>query len=42
MAKRFLCGLVAIALVVGAAYSSLLIAPEERTMGALYRIFSCM
>ena len=39
MAKRFLFGLVAIALVVGAAYSSLLVAPEERTMGALYRIF---
>ena len=39
MAKRLLFGLVAIALVVGAAYSSLLIAPEERTMGALYRIF---
>lgn len=39
MAKRFLFGLVAIALVVGAAYLSLLVAPEERTMGALYRIF---
>ena len=39
MVKRFLFGLVAIALVVGAAYSSLLVAPEERTMGALYRIF---
>lgn len=39
MAKRFLFGLLAIALVVGAAYSSLLVAPEERTMGALYRIF---
>jgi len=39
VAKRFLFGVVAIALVVGAAYSSLLIAPEERTMGALYRIF---
>ena len=39
MTKRFLFGLVAIALVVGAAYLSLLVAPEERTMGALYRIF---
>ena len=39
MVKRFWFGLVAMALVVGAAYSSLLIAPEERTMGALYRIF---
>jgi len=39
MAKRVLLGLAAIALAVGAAYSSLLVAPEERTMGALYRIF---
>src|SRR5947208_1418189 len=39
MAKRFAFALAAIALVVGAAYSSLLVAPEERTMGALYRIF---
>jgi heme exporter protein C len=39
MAKRLLFGLVAMTLVVGAAYLSLLVAPEERTMGALYRIF---
>jgi heme exporter protein C len=39
MAKRVLLGTVAILLVIAAAYCSLFVAPEERTMGALQRIF---
>jgi heme exporter protein C len=39
MAKRILLGFVAIALVLAAGYSSFFIAPIERTMGLIQRIF---
>jgi heme exporter protein C len=39
MSKRVLLGAVAIALVVAAAYASFFIAPTERTMGLIQRIF---
>src|ERR1700692_3391734 len=39
MAKRILLGTVAVLLVIGAAYASFFIAPLERTMGALQKIF---
>jgi heme exporter protein C len=39
MMKRVLFGLVAIGLVACAAYASFYIAPEERTMGAIQKIF---
>src|SRR5271154_1087267 len=39
MAKRILLGTVAVLLVVAAAYASFYIAPLERTMGALQKIF---
>lgn len=39
MAKRIILGAVAIFLVVAAAYASFYIAPEERTMGVVQRIF---
>ena len=39
MAKRVILGTVAILLVIAAAYASFYIAPEERTMGVVQRIF---
>jgi heme exporter protein C len=39
MMKRILFGMVAIGLVMCAAYASFYIAPEERTMGAIQKIF---
>ena len=39
MAKRIILGAVAILFVVAAAYASFYVAPEERTMGVLQRIF---
>ncbi len=39
MAKRILLGAVAILLVIASAYASFYIAPEERTMGVIQRIF---
>jgi heme exporter protein C len=39
MSKRILLGTVAIGLVVAAAYAAFYVAPEERTMGVLQRIF---
>lgn len=39
MVKRILLGTVAIGLVVAAAYAAFYVAPEERTMGLLQRIF---
>jgi heme exporter protein C len=39
MAKRILLGAVAVLLVMAAAYASFYIAPEERTMGLIQRIF---
>ncbi len=39
MAKRIVLGLVAILFVVASAYASFYIAPEERTMGVIPRIF---
>src|SRR3974377_899890 len=39
MAKRILFGLVAILLVIAAAYANFYIAPQERTMGVIQRIF---
>ncbi|MGB7435597.1 MAG: cytochrome c biogenesis protein CcsA [Candidatus Acidiferrum sp.] len=39
MGKRILLGAVAIVLVIAAAYGSFFVAPEERTMGLIYRIF---
>jgi heme exporter protein C len=39
MAKRIVLGAVAILLVIAAAYASFYVAPEERTMGVLQRIF---
>ncbi len=39
MTKRLLLGVVALLLVIVAAYASFYIAPEERTMGAIQRIF---
>src|SRR5246127_3417782 len=39
MAKRVLLGAAAVLLVIAAAYASFFVAPEERTMGALQRIF---
>src|SRR5579859_4612191 len=39
MAKRVLLGAAAVLLVVAAAYMAFFVAPEERTMGTLYRIF---
>jgi heme exporter protein C len=39
MTKRILFGAVAILLVIAAAYASFFIAPEERTMGLIQRIF---
>ena len=39
MAKRIILGAVAILLVIAAAYASFYVAPEERTMGVIQRIF---
>ena len=39
MAKRVLLGAAAVLLVIAAAYAAFFVAPEERTMGTLYRIF---
>src|SRR5579863_5594753 len=39
MPKRVLLGAAAVLLVVAAAYMAFFVAPEERTMGTLYRIF---
>ena len=39
MSKRIILGAVAILLVLAAAYASFFIAPEERTMGVIQRIF---
>jgi heme exporter protein C len=39
MIKRILFGAVAVLLVIAAAYAAFFIAPEERTMGAIQRIF---
>jgi heme exporter protein C len=39
MGKRIILGAVAILLVIAAAYASFYVAPEERTMGVLQRIF---
>ncbi len=39
MTKRIILGAVAILLVIAAAYASFFIAPEERTMGVIQRIF---
>jgi heme exporter protein C len=39
MAKRIILGAVAVLLVIAAAYASFYIAPEERTMGLVQRIF---
>ena len=39
MTKRIVLGAVAILLVIASAYASFFIAPEERTMGAIQRIF---
>jgi heme exporter protein C len=39
MSKRIILGAVAILLVIAAAYASFFIAPEERTMGLIQRIF---
>ena len=39
MGKRIVLGAVAILLVIAAAYASFYVAPEERTMGVLQRIF---
>lgn len=39
MGKRILLGILAILLVIAAAYASFYIAPEERTMGVVQRIF---
>jgi heme exporter protein C len=39
MAKRVLLGAAAVLLVIAAAYASFFIAPEERTMGVVQRIF---
>ncbi len=39
MVKRILLGAVAIALVIASAYAALYVAPEERTMGLIQRIF---
>src|ERR1700747_3754820 len=39
MAKRVLVGATAVLLVIAAAYASFFVAPEERTMGVLQRIF---
>src|SRR5208283_663817 len=39
MTKRLLLGIVALLLVIAAAYASLYLAPEERTMGVIQRIF---
>jgi len=39
MTKRIILGAVAILLVIAAAYASFFIAPEERTMGLIQRIF---
>jgi heme exporter protein C len=39
LAKRIILGAVAILLVIAAAYASFYIAPEERTMGVIQRIF---
>jgi heme exporter protein C len=39
MAKRILLGVVAILLVIAAAYASFFVAPTERTMGVIQRIF---
>src|SRR5260370_39787166 len=39
MAKHVLFGATAILLVIGAAYAAFFVAPEERTMGVLQRIF---
>jgi heme exporter protein C len=39
MSKRVLLGMVAVGLVIAAAYAAFYVAPEERTMGVLQRIF---
>jgi heme exporter protein C len=39
MTKRIILGVVAILLVIAAAYAAFFVAPEERTMGLLQRIF---
>ncbi len=39
MNKRILLGAAAVALVIAAAYAAFYVAPEERTMGVLQRIF---
>src|SRR5882757_5197959 len=39
MTKRIILGAVAILLVIAAAYASFFIAPQERTMGLIQRIF---
>src|SRR5947208_13692312 len=39
MAKRVLLGAAAVLLVIAAAYAAVFVAPEERTMGLLPRIF---
>src|SRR5260221_281225 len=39
MAKRVLLGAAAVLLVIAAAYAAFFVAPEERTMGVLQRIF---
>jgi heme exporter protein C len=39
MGKRMLLGAVAVGLVIAAAYAAFFVAPEERTMGLLQRIF---
>jgi len=39
MGKRIVLGAVAILLVIAAAYASFYVAPEERTMGLVQRIF---
>ena len=39
MGKRMLLGAVAVLLVIAAAYGAFFVAPEERTMGLIYRIF---
>src|SRR5260370_460124 len=39
MVKRVLLGATAVLLAIAAAYASFFVAPEERTMGALQRIF---
>jgi hypothetical protein len=39
MTKRIILGAIAILLVIASAYAAFFIAPEERTMGVIQRIF---